>query len=1001
MKDYTQYSSRIPSPNFKRSPAKNFNNNGSGSGSGTTPNKNSVNGGSSKVISTTTRNVSSHPLSSSPAKKNSNTTTNFQTTSSPPPVVDNREKDSNSPTGSSASTPRSQPPPSNNNNTGQQQQQQQIPQQQLSKMSAYGDTNSDNRMMMMNSNNAEATIQRLKEQLNEALTRDTTAKAALTKSDAVILDLRSNQRQLKRQLEQLQKEKSEWNNNLQVAKIEASKLNKSVNSPDQQQHHEQQIESLKTHIQELTNKLQDREKQLSSISSNNNQAQAMSFSKDARVGELQVQLDRAHAQILTADMVRKELEDTLEAEQYTWELRVQDQERQIEILQNECDTLAQDLELCRSQWKQAEQSWMDELEQLKEQLVVAQQRLRSGPGGGPGSDAGGSSVNADSNGKSLIQKIHQLETERAELQSCLDEALKELEAVDAELQTEDGSKHTNNKSDLKTVESLQHLLRWIYQEGPTEKRLNTSELSSQKNSKELISQIQEALEEWLNSLSSKQHYQDRGIMDSSGDNDEDKASIEELKGQISVYQDELKSREESSSELRESLKEAVGLLKPLQDAVAQAESEKDELQQQLKDLETDRQSSEEEVSQQSKKIEALEEQVSHLEEQLEEQKRLSAARQSLLDSSAATPSPHKSRSAGLGSPPDSEDSLARIKRAREELRRKRETEGNLQQLLKDAQSRFKNLHQQNENVAAQNRELQGQIEKLGVDEDQSKENALAGALAQREAELRSMREQLEKMQQTMEDPSSPNSSFQKAQNLEEELRKTRGLLAQREQAERVLNNSLKEALGLLKPLQVHLEEAEQEKMEISKELRNLRKRFRQLQMGEGDDFSKSTMGGNPDISVELIKIKDELEETVRQLEMENSQLHDALEDLTEDGSSNKHNEAKIRQRLVELNSRYEVTQNKLEDAHVENHALVKALKQKEMEEMNRKNEMMQLQEKLQKTEKELHNAKMIAKSALVKVEELTMSNIEHLSRDSQSSVNMDVRFGGGDSLTSF
>ena len=57
---------------------------------------------------------------------------------------------------------------------------------------------------------------------------------------------------------------------------------------------------------------------------------------DARVGELQVQLDRAHAQILTADMVRKELEDTLEAEQYTWELRVQDQERQIQELQQDC-----------------------------------------------------------------------------------------------------------------------------------------------------------------------------------------------------------------------------------------------------------------------------------------------------------------------------------------------------------------------------------------------------------------------------------------------------------------------------------------------------------------------------------------------------------------------------------------------------------------------------------------------------------------------------------------
>ena len=70
-------------------------------------------------------------------------------------------------------------------------------------------------------------------------------------------------------------------------------------------------------------------------------------------------------------------------------------------------------------------------------------------------------------------------------------------------------------------------------------------------------------------------------------------------------------------------------------------------------------------------------------------------------------------------------------------------------------------------------------------------------------------------------------------------------------------------------------------LEISKELRNLRKRFRQLQMGELDDQSRSTIG-QQDVSIELIRVKEELEETVRQLEMENSQLHDALEDLGED-----------------------------------------------------------------------------------------------------------------------
>jgi chromosome segregation ATPase len=212
-----------------------------------------------------------------------------------------------------------------------------------------------------------------------------------------------------------------------------------------------------------------------------------------------------------------------------------------------------------------------------------------------------------------------------------------------------------------------------------------------------------------------------------------------------------------------------------------------------------------------------------------------------------------------------------------------------------------------------------------------------------------------------------------------------------------LNKSLKDALGLLKPLQMHLEDAEQEKMDISKELRNLRKRFRQLQMGDTNTFdndaqSRSTTKG--DVSLELVKIKEELEETVRQLEMENSQLHDALEDLSgEEGNSptnqnNTQQDAKWRQQVVELHSRYEVTQNRLEDAQVENHALVKAVKQKEVEERQRQQEYAQMKERLAKTENELHNAKAIARSALVKVEELTMANVEQLSLSRDGSLEL-------------
>jgi hypothetical protein len=54
--------------------------------------------------------------------------------------------------------------------------------------------------------------------------------------------------------------------------------------------------------------------------------------KDEMIVQLQHQLQCAQSQIYTADLIRKELEDTIEAEQYTWELLVQDLEREITAL---------------------------------------------------------------------------------------------------------------------------------------------------------------------------------------------------------------------------------------------------------------------------------------------------------------------------------------------------------------------------------------------------------------------------------------------------------------------------------------------------------------------------------------------------------------------------------------------------------------------------------------------------------------------------------------------
>jgi predicted nuclease with TOPRIM domain len=87
------------------------------------------------------------------------------------------------------------------------------------------------------------------------------------------------------------------------------------------------------------------------------------------------------------------------------------------------------------------------------------------------------------------------------------------------------------------------------------------------------------------------------------------------------------------------------------------------------------------------------------------------------------------------------------------------------------------------------------------------------------------------------------------------------------------------------------------------------------------------------------------------------------------------NESRLKEEIVEVKSRYEVTQSRLEDAYLENHTLVEALNKREREE----NDMAQ---EIQILRGELDNAKFVATSALVKVEELNMANaLNHESDD--------------------
>jgi chromosome segregation ATPase len=158
---------------------------------------------------------------------------------------------------------------------------------------------------------------------------------------------------------------------------------------------------------------------------------------------------------------------------------------------------------------------------------------------------------------------------------------------------------------------------------------------------------------------------------------------------------------------------------------------------------------------------------------------------------------------------------------------------------------------------------------------------------------------------------------------------------------------------------MHLETAEREKKEIHKELKACKKRLARLEHTDAESV-RSVMTTESHWTKEREELERKLEQLGKDREL-----------------SGGVSPQKVQEELVELKSRYQVTQNMLESATVENHALVDALKQKEHLEQKMKGEIDDLKAKLRKSDLELENAKYIATSALIKVEELTMESVKN------------------------
>ncbi len=183
-----------------------------------------------------------------------------------------------------------------------------------------------------------ATIVKLRRQLDETLAQNERSKTSLARSDAVILELRRDLRETSGQLTKAEGER-------ELLDRRATELEQDLSTSQQELH-------------ELRVTVQARSKELERISDEVGRANQ----RDAVLGELQLKLDRAEAQILTADMRNKQLEEDYRSDREEWEMNLARKE-------DELDQCRAELSGEVSNRKDAEQFW-------RESANVREERMR-------------------------------------------------------------------------------------------------------------------------------------------------------------------------------------------------------------------------------------------------------------------------------------------------------------------------------------------------------------------------------------------------------------------------------------------------------------------------------------------------------------------------------------------------------------------------------------------------------------------------------------------------
>ena len=197
-----------------------------------------------------------------------------------------------------------------------------------------------------------ATIVKLRRQLDDTLAQNERSKTALARSDAVILELRRDLRDASSRLAKSEGER-------ELLDRRAAELEEDLSTSQRELH-------------ELRVTAQARTKELEMISDEVGRANQ----RDAVLGELQLKLDRAEAQILTADMRNKQLEEDYRRDREEWEMALARKEDELDQCRAELGGEVSNRKDAEQFWKQSANTREERMRELEGEIGRLSNMLR-------------------------------------------------------------------------------------------------------------------------------------------------------------------------------------------------------------------------------------------------------------------------------------------------------------------------------------------------------------------------------------------------------------------------------------------------------------------------------------------------------------------------------------------------------------------------------------------------------------------------------------------------